>query len=213
MRKVLLLSGVATLLLIAPAFAADMPAKAPLAPASALVSGWAGGYAGLEVAYGWNEVKADLIEGVKFDPNKFAVGGAAGYRWGHTFIFGLEVSGKYAGANQTIMEGINGKLQYYGDASAQFGFALNNGVLVYALAGPSWANFQLSAEELKSTVNYFGWHFGGGVDIKAFTENVIVGLQYKHHEWGDGTLLGVLNTSARNDEIVARLLYRFPAGH
>jgi outer membrane immunogenic protein len=211
MRKFLWLLAAAAVLPI-PAGAADMPTKAynaVTAPACA----WCGGYAGLEVAYGWNEVKADLITGTKFDPNKFVFGGAAGYRWGNTFIFGLEVSGKYAGAGQTIEKGVDGKLQYYGDASAQFGLAPNSGILVYALAGPSWANFQLSAGDMKATANYFGWHFGGGVDIKAFTENFIIGAQYKHHEWGDGTLLGVLNTSAKNDEIVLRALYRFPAGH
>jgi len=211
MRKFLLLAAMAALPI--PAGAADMPTKAYNAVTPPAACSWCGGYVGVEVAYGWNDIRSSLIEDVKFDPSKFVFGGAAGYRWGNTFIFGLEVSGKYAGAGQTIVEGVDGKLKYYGDVSAQLGLAINNGVLIYALAGPSWANFQLSADDMKSTINYFGGHVGVGVDIKAFTENFVIGAQYKHHEWGTGTLLGVLDTRAKNDEIVLRALYRFAPGH
>ena len=210
MGKFLLLATVAVLPGVA--VAADMPLKAS-PPAQGRSCGWDGGYVGLEAAYGWNEVKATVLEeSAKWDPKKFAIGGAAGYRFGCTVVFGFEVSGKYAGA-KTNIEGIEGNLRYYGDVSAQIGIAINNGVLVYAIGGPSFANFQVGAEELKVTANYTGFHFGAGVDIKAFTDNFVIGIQYKRHEWGDATLLGVLNTTAKNDEVVARLVYRFPPGH
>ena len=209
MRKIHLLIAAAALLPIS-AQAADMPTKAPYERTATPESFFAGGYVGLEAGYGWNEIKATLLDDAKFDPSKFTFGGVAGYRWGRTIMFGLEVSGKYAGAKQTLFEEITGKLQYYGDVSAQLGLAINNGVLVYVLAGPSWANFQVNLGEVASTVNYFGGHVGGGIDIKAFSQNIVIGLHGKYHKWGNGTLLGVLDTKAENYEVVARLMYRFP---
>lgn len=211
MGKFLLIAAAA--MLPGMAAAADMPLKAAPTVAQAKSCGWDGGYVGLEAAYGWNEVKATVLEeSAKWDPKKFAIGGAAGYRFGCTLIFGLEISGKYASA-KTSIEGVEGNLRYYGDVSAQLGLAINNGVLAYAIAGPSFANFQVGDEGLKVTANYTGFHFGGGIDIKAFTDNFVIGIQYKHHEWGDATLAGFVNTTARNDEVVMRALYRFAPGH
>lgn len=209
MRIILLPIAAAAALAVTSAQAADMPTKARAA-APLADSYFAGGYVGLEAGYGWNEIKAALLEDAKFDPNKFAFGGVAGYRWGKNIMFGLEVSGKYAGAKQTLFEEVTGTLQYYGDVSAQLGLALNNGMLFYVLAGPSWANFKVNLGDVSSTANYFGGHIGGGVDIKAFSENFIIGLQGKYHKWGNGTVLGMLDTKAENYEVVLRALYRFP---
>ena len=210
MRNIHLLIAVAALLPVQ-AGAAVLPTKAYNA-APVVSCSWCGAYGGLTVGYGWSELKAVALEDAKFKPDGFLPGGVFGYRWefGGKAVVGVEISGTYAGRSDSIFEGeASAKVKYFGDATAQVGLAVNSGIVAYALAGPAWANVQASIGDLPSTQNHFGWVLGGGIDIKALSNNWVIGLVYKHYELGDASYFGILNASAKMDVVQGRLLYRF----
>lgn len=201
-------------LLAGPAMAADMPAKtAAMNSFAADPPGWAGAYVGGTAGAGWDELKATAISGVKMNSTQFMPGGVAGYRWGKTLTFGLELNGVWAGHSDTIIPGITGKTQYFGDVSAQIGLALNKDLLIYAGAGPAMANSQISAGGVASTANNFGWVARVGFDTKLFTDNLVFGVVYAHYMLGDSTYFGVINASHSTDLVQARFLYRFGSVH
>ena len=210
MRKFLSIIGLAAVLPVQ-AVAADMATKAYNA-VTAQTCNWCGAYGGLTVGYGWSELRATALDEAKFSPDQVLPGGVFGYRWefGGKAVVGVEISGTYAGKSDTIFEGeASGKIKYFGDATAQVGLAINPGIVAYALAGPAWANMQATIGEMASTQNHFGWVVGGGVDIKALSNNWVLGIVYKHYEMGEASYFGVLNASAKLDVVQARLLYRF----
>jgi outer membrane immunogenic protein len=118
-RLLITIAAVSTLALTQIANAADMPVKAPVAPAPALYS-WTGFYAGINGGYGWSNSKttlagldpasAEFINGdltVGFSPGQFATsfnqhgwlgGGQLGYNWqfSRTWVAGLETDFQYA---------------------------------------------------------------------------------------------------------------------
>jgi outer membrane immunogenic protein len=106
MRKFvfLLLSCVAT-----PAFAADLPAKAPARPVPAAVTDWTGFYIGGHAGYGWSKFD-DIDEGnlVGFftgdsfgspEPKGFVGGFHAGYNWQVSSMLVLGIEGDFSFSN------------------------------------------------------------------------------------------------------------------
>src|SRR5262245_42564910 len=87
--------------LSAPAFAADLPVKAPRA-AQPVVADWTGFYLGIHGGYGWADFGVkDLDLGVVglSDPNPTGAvfGGQAGYLWQRgNFIGGIEIDYSFA---------------------------------------------------------------------------------------------------------------------
>lgn len=194
-----------------PVYAADMPVKAqPASPAVA--SGWAGAYVGPTVGYGWTGTTVDLLN-TKFSPDQFMPGGVAGYRWGKTLTFGIELNGLYAGHGDTPVKGLTGKLQYLGDVTAQIGIAPSNGLLLYVGAGPALANSKMTLAGVDSTTNNFGWVVRAGADTKLFSDNWTVGVSYAHYALGDSSYFGILNASSKADVVQGRLTYRFGNNH
>ncbi len=119
MRKIIGIA-LATASLAVPAFAADMPVKAPPAPPASADS-WTGPYLGFEVGYGWNNnavnlspndpAAADLLAGnlplggvpvvsaYTLRPSGAVGGIEAGYNWqsGPNWLLGLEADFSFAG--------------------------------------------------------------------------------------------------------------------
>jgi outer membrane immunogenic protein len=156
MKKALLVVISLAAMGVAPAFAADLPArtysKAP--PIVAPVYDWSGFYVGANVGGGsshncWHINSEDgtpivpaALEGCHNATGALA-GGQAGYRWQMTnWVFGLEAQGDWAnlkGSNPSLTAGIipdtnQTKVDAIGLFTGQVGYAVNN-VLVYVKGG------------------------------------------------------------------------------
>jgi outer membrane immunogenic protein len=105
---------VALIVALAPAFAADIPVKAPAvkAPAAAPIFDWSGFYVGLNAGYAWGRTRATDVGS--------AVGwGTQGTRWsadGNGFTGGLQAGARMQTQNWVL--GIEGDLGYL-DRSAR----------------------------------------------------------------------------------------------
>src|SRR5215813_5288210 len=108
MKKFFAAGFVAAALVSAPAFAADLPVKAPAyQTAPAPIFNWTGFYAGIEGGGGWARESFEDNSGadvrISHKPSGGIFGGQAGYRWqGGQFVFGLEVTGAWADLKSTI---------------------------------------------------------------------------------------------------------------
>src|SRR5580700_7844864 len=159
MKTLLLAVAGLTALAIAPALAADLPARAPVytkAPAIvAPIYDWSGFYIGLNAggASSRDCYTLNSVAGVALTPisegchnaTGALVGGQAGYRWQMTnWVFGLEAQGDWANlkGSNTSMTGTFGglpfsnqtKIDAIGLFTGQVGYAWNN-VLWYAKGG------------------------------------------------------------------------------
>jgi outer membrane immunogenic protein len=112
MKKFLLGSaGLAALVLGAPAFAADLPVKAPVYKAPVVVAyDWTGFYVGLNGGYSWGRSATDFsIAGVTVlstsqDLRGWVFGGQAGYNWqfNRNWLFGVEGDIQATGQKGTV---------------------------------------------------------------------------------------------------------------
>ncbi len=110
-RKFLLCTVASAALLTSPAFAADLPVKAPAPPPIAW--SWAGFYIGGHGGYGWK--RNDFAEVIQTNPlltlggidsSGWVAGGQAGYNWQFgRWVAGLEVDGTATGiaAKSTLL--------------------------------------------------------------------------------------------------------------
>lgn len=161
MSKNILLCTVASVALAtSSAFAADMPAKAPLSPAPPPWN-WSGFYIGAHGGYGWKRNDfAEVISVIPLvtlggiDSNGWVLGGQAGYNWQYgRWVAGLEVDGsatRIRGDSTPVVRNFAGGItitdiesddvKYLGTARARLGgvpFA-NWDVLLYGTAGLAW---------------------------------------------------------------------------
>jgi outer membrane immunogenic protein len=155
-------------LIAAPAFAADLPVKAPPAAVTPAFS-WTGFYLGGSIGYGW--ARADVADqlaapglGVfsttlSTEHLKGVLGGAQlGYNWQLDWlVFGVE--GDFAASDQSF-DGRSGcvfggvaapgctinasdRIQWFGTARGRLGFAADR-ILVYATGGAAWQELESS---------------------------------------------------------------------
>jgi len=159
-----LLPAAVAVCLAAPAMAADIPVKAPLA---APVFTWAGCYVGVNGGYGFTR-KRDLndteftnnIPGAtarfgSLDPNGGFAGGQLGCNtmlWGGPWLLGIEADAHWANFNSSIGATVNNFLpgglnatvtvdehvRAFGTLRARFGYTWDR-TLVYATGGFAWA--------------------------------------------------------------------------
>jgi len=154
--------------LSAPAFAADLPVKAPPRAAPPVVADWTGFYLGIHGGYGWSDFGVkdlDLSEVGLSDPSpKGGVfGGQAGYLWQRgNFVGGLEIDYSFARLKdtQSVSDSIElipleeksvapviltetlslqTKVDALASARARAGFLIGPDFHVYATGGIGWA--------------------------------------------------------------------------
>lgn len=158
MRKLLLL-GTALALVSAPAFAADLPMKAPPMVAPVAVYNWTGFYIGGHVGWGWTEVEsiqlapgsAAFPTGTAFAKNNldgFLGGVQGGFNWQVSPNFVLGVEGEYSwadinGSARTVSV-VNGFVsnttahtKELGLFTGRLGYAANNW-LFFVKGGGAW---------------------------------------------------------------------------
>jgi outer membrane immunogenic protein len=207
MKKALLV-GVSLVALGAPAFAADLPARAPAyTKAAAIVDpiyNWSGFYIGLNAAGGSNHNCLDLngvlgiaipsvAEGCQNASGALA-GGQVGYRWQMTnWVFGLEAEGDWAdlkGSNTSAATAPfaifsnNSKTDALALFTGQIGYAWNN-VLWYGKGGAALTHDKYSGV-LNSGATFdtasetrFGGAVGTGIEI-GFAPGWSVAFEYDH---------------------------------
>ena len=205
MKKLLLASVGLLALSIAPALAADLPAKvytkAP-PPIVAPIYNWGGFYIGLNgggaSAHKCWDINNDLgvivapalSEGCH-DATGGLVGGQIGYRWQATnWVFGLEAQGDWAdltGSNTSLVFGAgttnNTKLDAIGLFTGQIGYAWNN-VLWYVKGGAAVTHDKYDGQFLgvvfdNASESRWGGAVGTGLEI-GFAPGWSVAFEYDH---------------------------------
>jgi outer membrane immunogenic protein len=168
-KKILLTTTGLIALGMAPAIAADLPARAyTKAPAAAIaINNWTGFYLGAMGGYA-QENTSDIGQ----LSGGFA-GGTVGYNWQNgNLVLGLEADGAWADVGATL--GIPGfaSLDYtirsLGTVRGRIGYAFDQ-VLLYGTGGYAWSDNRLSATLLGLTASdsqfHSGWVVGAGVEV------------------------------------------------
>jgi outer membrane immunogenic protein len=165
--------GIAALasFIAAPAFAADMPLKAPMpAPTPACV--WCGWYVGLNVGYSWGRARDNvnfvptgfgpsLIATDVTHPNGVIGGGQAGYNWQTgNVVFGLETDIQGSGERGTsTVAGLaatcgvpcsvteTDRIQWFGTTRGRIGVTAGNSWLFYVTGGAAYGGIRTSGTE------------------------------------------------------------------
>jgi outer membrane immunogenic protein len=207
MKTLLLAAAGLTAVAIAPALAADLPARTPAyAKAPAIVEpiyNWSGFYIGINGGGGssrdcWSINNAlgvavpSTAEGCH-NATGALVGGQAGYRWQMTnWVFGLEAQGDWAdlkGSNVSQLTAPfavfnnNSKINAIGLFTGQVGYAWNN-VLWYGKGGAAVTHDKYNGDILGTTFDTasetrWGGVIGTGFEF-GFAPNWSVAVEYDH---------------------------------
>jgi len=162
------------------ASAADMPTKAPMAPAMvAPIWNWTGFYVGIEGGGGWGRTNQVDTAGTTTNPynqNGALVGGTIGYNWQMTnWVLGVEADWSWANINGAVAvpvcaaPGCFTNLQSFGTGRARLGYAWDRW-LVYATGGAAWGHIKVGQDScagaltICGTRDQLGWTVGGGVE-------------------------------------------------
>jgi outer membrane immunogenic protein len=175
MKKPLVVAAAAIALLSAPAFAADMPTKAPLASPY----NWAGWYWGLNAGYGWADptvTETDnppLLVNIPAAQRKFSfshagalAGVQAGYNWqyGRNWLAGLETDFDWANVRGNTSSAFlfggafpgaftaSSRTDWLGTLRARLGYLPTDRLLVYGTGGLAYGDVKRSG----SILNNFG---------------------------------------------------------
>ena len=215
MKKSLLIGVSLIAMGIAPAFAADLAARAPAytkAPVMAPLYNWSGVYIGLNAGGGSSHDCYTLTStaGTALNPisegchdaTGVLAGGQIGYRWQMTnWVFGVEAQGDWSdlkGSNPSLTAGAvpytnQTKVDGIGLFTGQIGYAVNN-VLLYAKGGAAVTDNTYSSFFTAAGVEFnaasdtrWGGVAGAGIEY-GFAPNWSVGVEYDHLFMGSPTI-------------------------
>ena len=216
MKKLLLaMTGLGAVAALAPAFAADLPAKRyTKAPpiVTATVYDWSGFYGGINAGGGSSRNCSNLISnaGVAVNPaanregcnsaGGAAVGGQIGYRYQMAnWVFGVEAQGDWAdfsGTNRNLVLPTltdRSRVDSFGLFTGQVGYPFNN-VLGYvkggaAVVGDKYNTMTTATNVVVDSANTTRWGgaLGAGVEY-GFAPNWSVGVEYDHLFIGNNNL-------------------------
>jgi outer membrane immunogenic protein len=197
------------------AFAADLPVKAPRAPAAIVAHTWSGcfvgGHAGgLWSRTTWTNATVPFVgEPISSnDPSGVVLGGQVGcdYQTG-SFVFGIQGDGAWTDAsgtgNDLVFAGARDRTEsnWIASITGRVGHAFDR-LLVYVRGGAAWIQNDYTffaptgvafaaADETRS-----GWTVGGGFEY-AFMPGVSGFVEYDYYDFGDRiATLSVLTTGA-----------------
>ena len=209
MTKVLGVVG-ATLLFASTAFAADLPARAPLkAPPMIPIYNWTGFYIGGNLGGVWDTASVtDNFFGVSISDTRsgFIGGGQIGYNWQVSPQFVLGVEWMFDGTSLSsgfgpVPDGFGGvvsgndKANWLTTVTGRIGYAANNW-LFYAKGGGGWVHDDATITSVDAVGNVFtasgsdtrsGWVAGGGIEY-GITPNWTVRVDYQHLGLTDRTI-------------------------
>ena len=183
--KKILLAGIATLVLVGAAAAADLPSKIPVKapPPPAPVWNWTGFYIGgnyaTSIAHSRANSSFPTHQGdVEINKGGLSAGATAGYNWQFSpnWLVGLEGDIGWLGTNQSFLNfndiarlNVGVKMDGYATARARFGYVTGPS-LIYATGGAAFVRvketFGLPAAPTDNTSIRSGWTAGGGIETK-----------------------------------------------
>jgi outer membrane immunogenic protein len=197
--KKLLVAGIAAFAFCSlPAFATDLPIKAPIYKAPPMFS-WTGFYVGGTVGGGWGDT-------FQFDPagrsqnqnwNGLVGGATAGFNWQFgSWVLGVEtdISGSdvkkswstVPGWGCVTADGCINKVDWFGTTRGRVGYAFDR-ILPYATVGIAYGRvrgqFGVGCPSACNTSTESGLTFGGGVEW-AFAPNWSAKIEYLRADLG-----------------------------
>jgi outer membrane immunogenic protein len=172
MKKFLVAGIAAAAFCGAPAFATDMPVRAPVYKAAAPYDPWTGFYVGGSIGARWSNVDWRTINiggapassndnPAHLDKTTIRVGGYVGYNWkvAPSWLVGLEADIAWGDSSKTHTpfpgigpplfgaghDFVTAKLGWDGSIRGRVGFLVNPNWLVYATGGAAWQQIKTSA--------------------------------------------------------------------
>jgi outer membrane immunogenic protein len=237
MKKISFLAAAFAVGAVAPALAADLPARAPAyTKAPAIVEAaydWSGFYIGINGGgatgnVNWN---ADPIPGPAGDegshhPSGGTVGGQIGYRWQmSSWVFGLEAQGNWAdfsGSNVSLLANNTTnttKINSFGLFTGQIGYAWDR-ALIYVKGGGAVTDNRFTSITTgplggidSTSETRWGAALGVGIEY-AFAPGWSLGFEYDHLFMGNNDVtsnLGFFSDHIKEDVdlFTARVNYKF----
>lgn len=233
-RKWLLATvGAMALGIAAPASAADLPRKAPIAPPPPLPYNWNGFYIGGHIGGAW--VDHDVSDpfffpgfSVSTDKSGFIGGGQVGWNFQTgQWVFGIEgdISATDLSRNHLcpdITFSCDHKLNWIATATGRLGLAWD-AALFYVKGGAAFANHEVTVFDnlfilptVSGSTTRTGWTVGAGFEY-GFAPNWSAKIEYNFMDFGneDFTMFGVnrfLNVDTQINVVKFGINYRFGWG-
>ena len=221
MPRLIFLATVAVMA-ASPAFAADLPVKAPIV--AAVPFSWTGCYIGGHIGVGVSEDKTTgtLGHSRDFSSTAFVGGGQIGcdYQFAPRWVVGVEgqaawtgLKNTHAGVVRNPVTGVTVPAQFtlrndfLASATARLGYSIADSWLVYAKGGAAWTNEKIDiafvnlqgiAVDPSATMTRTGWTVGPGVEW-AFAPHWSSILEYNYYDFGNGGT--VLTDDAHNTTV------------
>jgi outer membrane immunogenic protein len=232
MKRLTILAAAIAVGVVAPAAAADLPARAPApySKAPAIVEAaydWSGFYVGINGGGATGSVDWSLDNGAgdegSHNTTGGTVGGQFGYRWQTMggWVFGVEAQGNWAdftGSNVSLADGITTnqtKVNAFGLFTGQIGYAWDR-ALFYVNGGAAVTDNKYTSTTPGAgidTINDSRWGAAVGVGFEyAVAPNWSVGLQYDHLFMGTKDINDTFitdNIKQSVDIFTARVNYKF----
>ncbi len=231
MKKFLLGTVGVMALGLAPAMAADLPARAytKAPPVIAAVYDWSGFYIGANAGWGSARDSWNTLAGVDLgshDSTGAVAGGQIGYRWqAANWVFGLEAQGNWAdlsGSHTEVSGNVDhSKLTAFGLFTGQVGYAWNNALLyVKGGAAVTSTKYDLTVPLVGVAATNDQTRWGGTVGVGfeyGFAPNWSVGVEYNHifisrfdaDFYNSGFVAATNRVGGDVDLVTARLNYRW----
>jgi outer membrane immunogenic protein len=193
MQRESILGMTMAVLLAAPAMAADMPVKAPVAAAPVSVAhySWTGFYSGAHGGYAWGRKEWVDVTNVPAVPigahnvSGWLAGGQLGYNWqSGNLVLGIEAQASWTDADGSHVFGpvsYSTEIKWLGTIAGRIGYAWER-ALIYAKGGAAFvdedytgrttvtfvfnnATIPAGAAILRADETRWGWMAGGGLEI------------------------------------------------
>ncbi|MGU3574864.1 outer membrane protein [Brucellaceae bacterium C25G] len=211
--KSILIASVIALPIAAPALAADAIMEQPPVPAPVEVApqlGWAGGYTGLHLGYGWNTFKTNKAGVGNIKSDKFKMGAFAGWNFQQdNIVYGVEGDAGYSWAKKTVGT-IQAKEGFEGSLRARLGVDMGV-VMPYVTGGVAGAQIKLSDETSDTSKFRVGYTVGAGLEAK-LTENVLGRVEYRYTDFGNKNYSldsGNIKSKLQTNDIRLGVAYKF----
>ena len=211
--KKFVIASLALVAFAAPAFAADMPVKAPVC---AVGPTWTGFYVGLQAGYGWETDPTYTFGGassVGFGTKGFVGGATVGYNWQTgPLVLGVEGDLSFADVKGSAftsgiiapcgVQGCTAKLDWFGTGRLRAGYAMNNW-MPYVTGGVAVGGIKGSADLGAcgaATCGFdetrWGYALGGGLEYQ-FARNWSAKAEYLYINLGTPSFNAPAVTSSR----------------
>jgi outer membrane immunogenic protein len=162
---------------------------------------WTGFYVGGNVGGGWGDADWTFLAGSRtshdLDGGVGGVHAGYNYQFSPNLVAGIEADFTWSGMDGSSLcpSGVHTcvtEVNNFGSVRGRLGFAAHR-LLVYATAGFAWGDIDAKAVPIGGGVTQSydvsdrtGWVAGLGTEY-AFAHNWIIGVEWKHYDFGDET--------------------------